>query len=187
MIEFKKNVEELLPYDRRKYISGSKWQGVSFQLNTVILDNDLTNYIKFYKPFFKSIISQLDNGSPWIVNHDDKDLRWFPNDEVNLTPLRTLFTKNSISNDFKGALVFSKNDLLKFSKELISYPFSVFNEEREKYKDLDISHSELKFVIHISGHQNIDLLSTDKELLKKGIIEHIASPFIIKPYRGTSL
>jgi hypothetical protein len=45
----------------------------------------------------------------------------------------------------------------------------------------------LTFVIKISGHQNIDLLSTNKELLKEVVSEHIASPFILKPYIGTSL
>lgn len=186
MIEFKKNVKDLLPYDRRKFIPGSKWHGVSFQLNTAILENNIINYIKVYRPFFKSIISQLDNGSSWIVNHDDKDLRWFPNDEVNLTNLRTLFKQNNVPNDFRGALVFSKDDLLKFSKDLIIYPFAVFN-DNGLYKDLDVSHSELPFVIHVSSHENIDLVSTNKELLRKVVIEHISSPFIIKPYRGTYL
>jgi hypothetical protein len=77
----------------------------------------------------------------WIVNHDDKDWKWFPNDEDNTTSLRTLFKCNNIPYSFKGALTFTTDDLLKFSRELISYPYTIFNKEGLLYSNLDISHS----------------------------------------------
>jgi hypothetical protein len=195
MVEFKTNVNKVLPYDRWKYRefldddvdSCTEWFGVSFQLDTEGEKIGLTEFIKNYERLFKNIVLKLDNGSFWIVNHDDKDLKWFPNDEVNLVSLRSLFKQNNISNTFRGALIFSKDDLLEFSKNLISYPFVVFNEDGLLYKNLDISHGELQFIIKISGHMNIDLLSTNKMLLREVVIENSSNVFNIKEYRDTSL
>jgi len=197
MIEFKKTVKNALPYDRQQYLdffdedfdSSTKWYGVSFQLPGGYEGREisLTEYLEAYESWFKTIILQLDNGSLWIVNHDDKDLQWLPNDEDNLISLRTLFKQNNIPNEFKGALSFTKDDLLKYSNDLISYPLAVFNATEVLYKDLDISHSELPFIIKISGHANIDLLSTDKDLLKEVVDANASNGFILKPYRGTSL
>jgi hypothetical protein len=197
MIEFKKNVNKALPYDRRQYIEfliddfepSTKWYGVSFQLPGGFegREIDLTEYIEKYESWFKNIILRFDNGSFWIVSHDDKDLNWFPNDENNLISLRTLFNQNNIPNTFRGALIFTKGDLLEFSRDLISYPFAVFNEDGLLHKNLDISHSELPFIIKISGHMNIDLLSTNKELLREVANENSSSIFIVREYRGTSL
>ncbi|GAB4035453.1 hypothetical protein [Spirosoma jeollabukense] len=195
MIEFKKNVKKVLPYDRGQYIeylgddsdSPAKWYGVSFQLASESQKKDLTKFVEVYESLFKDIILRLNNDSFWIVNHDDKDLKWFPNDEDNLPSLRGLFKQNNIPNAFKGALIFTKDDILNFSKDLISYPFAVFNEDAFLYKNLDISHGELQFIIKISGHLNIDLLSTDKDFLREVVNENSSSLFIIKEYRGTSL
>jgi hypothetical protein len=195
MIEFKKNIKKVLPYDRQQYISradsgsSTKWYGVSFQLPGGFEGREvgLTEYFEKYEQWFKNMISELDNGSSWIVNHDRKGVNWFPNDEDNLTGLRTLFKQNDIPNTFKGALIFTKDDLLAFSRDLLSYPYSVFNQDRLLYYNLDISHSELPFIIKIDGHWCIDLLSTDKEFLKKVISENSSSSFIVRQYRGTSL
>ena len=197
MIEFKKNVKKILPYDRQQYLdfldenfdSSTKWYGVSLQLPGGYEGRkiSLMEYLEAYERWFKAIILQLDNGSLWIVNHDYKDLQWLPNDEDNLISLRALFKQNNIPNEFKGALSFTKDDLLKVSNDLISYPLAVFNAADVLYKDLDISHSELPFIIKISGHANIDLLSTDKDLLKEVVNANASNGFILKPYRGTSL
>lgn len=163
MIAFKKNVKKALPYDREQYLyfldqdvnSAAKWYGVSFQLPGGYEGRKigLAEYLEAYEQWFKAIISQLDKGSSWTVNHDDKDMKWLPNEEDNLTALRTLFKQNHIPNEFEGALLFTKDDLLKFARELISYPLAVFNEVGLLYTDLAISHSELPFVIKISGMQ----------------------------------
>jgi len=197
MIEFKRNVEELLPYDRKQYIdfltdelvSSIKWYGVSFQLSGRSEEKEvrLTKFIEVYEGLFKSVVLKLDNGSFWIVNHEDKDLNWLPNNNDNLTHLRTLFKEGDVPNTFRGALIFSKNDLLKYSKELISYPYAVLNKDGFLYKDLNISHGELQFIIKISGHLNIDFVSTDQELLREVVNENSSSSFIVKEYRGTSL
>ena len=105
MIEFKKNVNKVLPYDRRQYIEFFdddfdssnkyiKWYGVSFQLESEGRKIGLTEFVEIYESLLKNIILKLDNGSFWIVNHDDKDMKWFPNDEDNLTSLRTLLKQN---------------------------------------------------------------------------------------------
>ena len=195
MIEFKRNIKKALPYDRQQYLnfldgefdSFTKWFGVSFQLADRYEGKkiSLKEYIKAYNGWFKSIITELDNDSFWIVNHDDKDLQWFPNDEENLIPLRTLFKENNISNKFKGALLFTKGDLLKLSTVLISYPLAVFDKEELLYKNLDISHNKLPFIIKMSGHGNIDLLSKDKNLLAEVIAVNVTDNFILKPYSGT--
>jgi hypothetical protein len=189
MIEFKTEIKEILPYDRKQYLLFKKWYGVSFQLPGIFEGKDigLDVYLKAYEDWFKSIINQLDNESHWIVNHDYIDKNWFPNEDNTLTSLRDLFKTNSIPNTFIGALIFSKDDLLRFTRNLISYPHAVFDQKEILYNDIDISNSKIPFVIKVSGHLNIDLLSTDKELLKKIVNSNAADNFIIKEYRGTKL
>jgi hypothetical protein len=195
MIEFNKNVKKVLPYDRRQYIeffdddfvSSIQWYGVSFQLNTEERELGLVNFFKFYEPLFKKVLLYFNNSSYWIVNHDYYSDYWFPNDENTLNSLRTLFKQNKIPFEFRGALIFSKNDLLEFSKDLLSYPFAMFNEDRRMYSSLDISHGEFPFIMKISDHWCIDLLSTDKILLRKVVEENSSSCFKVKEYRGTSL
>lgn len=77
--------------------------------------------------------------------------------------------------------------MTEFSKDLISYPYGVFNEDDLFYTNIDISHSKLPFVVKILDHLNIDLLSTDKELLNWGIKENNSDFFILKQYKGTTL
>lgn len=189
MIEFKKKVKEQLPYDRKQYISRKDWFGVSFQLPGVFEGKDigLEAYLEVYEDWFKSVISKFANNSQWIVNQDFIDEDWFPNKQNNLKNLRSLFKQNNISNTFNGAIIFTTDDLLKFSKDLISYPYAVFNKTGLLYNNLDVSHSELPFVIKISGHLNIDLLSTDIEFLRKFVNENSLKSFILKEYRGTLL
>jgi hypothetical protein len=197
MIEFKKNFEEVLPYDRQQYLdffdgdaeSKVKWYGVSFQLPHAGEGKNinLKEFVEVYDSLFKNVVLKLNNGSCWIVNHEDKDLAWFPNDSDNLTQLRAIFKQNDISNTFKGALIIWMDDLLKISKDLISYPYAVLNKNGFLYKDLNISHGELQFIIKISGHLNIDFLSTDKGLLREIVNENSSNPFSVKEYRGTSL
>lgn len=188
MIDFKNRVNDILPYDRRNYKTKKKWFGVSFQLPGVFEGKDISldTYIENYEDWFKNVISKLDNNNSWIINHDFVDEDWFPNKQNNLKHLRMLFKQNNIPNEFKGAIVIKLNDLLKLSKDLISYPYAVLNNKDYLYNNLDISHSELPFVIKISGHLNIDLLSTDEELLRKIINENISNRFVIKVYRGTT-
>jgi hypothetical protein len=197
MIEFKKNVDKILPYHRQQYrdylgdevIPLVKWHGVSFQLPGIYegVDIGLMKFINVYEKWFEKVVSKLDNGTKWIVNHDDKDMKWLPNEENTLTPLRDLFKERNIPFAFKGAITFEKDDLLKFSKVLISYPYAIFGEKGALYKNLDISHGRIPFIIKISSHLNIDLLSTDKELLRKVVDENSLSIFILRQYRGTSL
>jgi hypothetical protein len=198
MIEFKKNVNKVLPYDRKQYFDffddefdssneSIKWYGVSFQDESAGRKISLTEFIEMFESLFKNIILKLDNGSFWIVNHDDKNIIWFPNDEDTLVPLRTLFKQRNVPNTFRGALIFTKDDLLKFSRDLISYPCALFYKKDTLYRDLDVSHGELQFIIKISGHKCIDFLSTDKELIRKVVNENSSSLFIVKEYRGTSL
>ncbi len=187
MINFKNKVKELLPYDRKQYISKKDWFGVSFQLPCVYEGKDigLESYFEFYEDWFKNVISKFSNNTQWIVNQDFIDEDWFPNKQNNLKMLRSLFKQNNIPNAFNGAIIFSTDDLLKFSKDLISYPYAVFNKTGLLYNNLDISNNELPLVIKISGHLNIDLLSTDIELLRKVVNENPANSFVLKEYRGT--
>ena len=195
MIEFKKNFTGILPYDRHQYINflfdeptpSIKWFGVSFQLDNKETKINLTEFIKIYQPWLKEVILRFDQHSSWIVNHDKKDLAWFPNNENNLKSFRDLFKQNNVSNKFKGALIFSKDDLLQFLKDIISYPYAVFDEDGLFYMNIDISHRELPFIIKISDHLNIDLLSTDIILLKEVMEANSSNDFIIKAYRGTTL
>jgi len=195
MIKFKKNFKKVLPYDRRQYIefldddfdSSIEWYGVSFQLESEGEKIGLSKFVEIYEYLFKNIILKLDNGSFWIVNHDDKDMKWFPNEEDNLASLRTLFKQRNVPNTFRGALICTKDDLIEFSRDLISYPCALFYKKGSLYKNIDVSHGELQFIIKISGHMCIDLLSTDKALLRKIINENASSLFVVKEYRGTSL
>ena len=187
MIKFDKEVEQFLPYNRKKYKSGKGWFGVSFQLPGVFegVDIGLEKYLESYENWFKNIISKLDNDSLWVVNHDIIDNHWFPNEENNLNNLRVLFKQNNISNSFVGALLFTTDDLLKFAKDLISYPYAVINKKGHLYANLDISIKEQPFVIKISGHLCIDILSTNKEFLRQIVRENSSSIFIVRNYNNT--
>ena len=132
------------------------------------------------------IVLKLDKTSSWIVNHEDKDLEWFPNDDNNLNTLRSLFKENHVSNKFVGALIFKSDQIVQFSQELISYPFVVCGKEGLLYKNLDVSSSVLELVLKISGHLNIDLLSRNKSLLKQVVDANRSDAFVLKPYNGTS-
>ena len=50
-----------------------------------------------------------------------------------------------------------------------------------------ISNSEIQFVIKVSDHKCIDLLSTDKELLRKVVGEVTTNNFNVKEYKNTTL
>lgn len=120
MIDFKKNVTDILPYNRQRYVEfldaefnpSVKWHGVSFQLPGVSEGKQigLTEFVEIYGDLFRNVLIQLDSGSFWIVNHEDKDIRWFPNERDNLIRLRTLFKERNVPNTFIGALTFTVND-----------------------------------------------------------------------------
>lgn len=197
MIIFEKNIGKVLPYDRVQYIgflnedidSTIKWYGVSFQRpeSNDGKEIDLIKFVEAYGRLFQKVLLEFNCTSFWVVNHDDKDLNWFPIETDNLTDLRALFKENHIPNTYKGALVFSIDALLEFYKDIISYPYAVLNEKGFLYKNLDVSNSELAFIIKISGHLCIDFLSTDKELLEEVINENLSEIFIVKEYRGALL
>lgn len=52
------------------------------------------------------------------------------------------------------------------------------------YTDVDISHSELPVIIRISGHLNIDFISTEEQIFRKIINANFANRFVVKEYRG---
>lgn len=190
MIEFEKNIKKILPYDRHQYFefldndsdSPTNWNSVSFLSSKNEGRYGLIECADAYEYLVKNIVSKFNDDSLWIVNHDNKDLVWFPNDENNLTHLRTFFKQREMPNTYKGALIFTKDDLFEFSKDLVSYPYSVFNKKYLLYNNLDISHHRLPFIIKIYSDFCIDLLSTDKILLKEIIDQCSQSPFIIKQY-----
>jgi hypothetical protein len=197
MVKFRKNVSRLLPYNRKQYkkflFSDSdvsvKWYGISFQLPIYVEGKDVTlaEYIHAYKPFFEGVISKLDNGAFWIINHDKNDQNWFPDEGRNLPELRKLFNENNISPEFIGALIFSTNELLAYSNEIISYPYTIIEDDGWFYTDLDISHSKLPIVIKILDHLTVEMLSTDINYLKKAAKESFSSQFYIFEWNGTKL
>lgn len=189
MLKFEKNNKSLLPYDREHYIdyldddfdAETKWCAVSIQMSNEDKKNSLSKFIEVFEAIFKNVISKLDNGTSWIINHDDKDMKWFLNDKDNLKALRTVFKNNNVQDTFVGSLILEKDDLLELAQDFISYPYVL------SYKDLDISHSKMPFIIKITSHLTIDLLSMDKELLRKIVNENKSNQIIVKEYRGTSL
>lgn len=192
MIEFKSDVENILPYNRKSYLGyqagtdvSVKWYGASFQVVEIADQKNASfqQYLELYEPLFKNIVLDFDNDSSWIVSHD-RDVRWFPNEYDNLPDLRTLFKRNDISNSFKGAVIFPTPDLIVYSRELVSYPYAVPGKKGVLYRDLDISHSELPAIIRISGHLNIDFISTEENIFRKIRHADFASGFVVKEYRG---
>lgn len=182
MINFKSKIDIFLPYDRKKYIDLKKWYGVSFQLNNIgkIIISD---YISKYEFLIKNVVDKFDNSSIWIINHDDKDFAWFPNNYNNLPTLRKLFKENNIPNNFKGGLLMNKEEFSIYLKDLLLYPYLVIGKDDFLYKNIDISNSEFPFVMKISGHLNVDLLSENENFLKEFITEFSSDDFIIKYYR----
>ncbi|WP_276134855.1 hypothetical protein [Polluticoccus soli] len=193
MVEFKKKVSKVLFYNRKeynKYLRGnvrfiSKWFGVSFQLNHNEVDT--TEFLRIFLPLFEKVVEKIDVGNSWVVNHDYPFHVWFPNTENTLPSLRTLFKLHGIPNSYTGAVVFTRDELLKFAQDTILYPTKMFKEERSLYTDLDISSAHIAFVIKVSHHSCIDFLSTDEKILKEIVEENRSDLFDIKVYRGTTL
>ncbi len=178
-----------LPYNKEQYFNfldtdhngPSDWHAVSFQ----VLGSDERNVevknADVLEPLFKNIIATLDNGAPWIADHFFRSEKWFSKDAHNLISLRALFRDSNVKTTFKGPLLFTKDDLFKVVKDLILYPYILSRQ------DLDISHSQLPFIIKTSQHLCIDLFSTDKMLLRKILAENTQADFIVKEYRSSSL
>jgi len=197
MINFKKTFKKILPYDKQEYLdflfadedSSVKWYGVSFQLPGVFEGKDigLIKFLNVYESLFKNVVSKLDCGVSWIITHDISDCVWFPNNANTVTQLRSLFKENGIPSTFKGALIFDKDNLLRYWKDILSYPYTVVGSPRRLYSNLDVSYSALPFIIKISGHLTIDFLSTDENLLREVANANTSHSFILKEYRGTLL
>ena len=193
MIEFKRDVEKILPYNRKNYLGyqadtdfSVKWYGASFQMVEIADQKDASfqQYLEMYEPLFKNMVLDFGNDSSWIVSHDSKGVPWFPNEYDNLPDLRTLFKRNGILNTFEGAVIFSSPDLIIYSKDLVSYPYTVTGRKGVLYRDLDISHRKLPVIIRISGHLNIDFISTEENIFRKIRHADFASAFVVKEYRG---
>lgn len=135
---------------------------------------DVIQHAEIYERLFKNVISKLDTGSHWIVNHDFRDNEWFPDNT--LKRLRALFKRKDVPNAFKGALLFQKDELLDYAADLILYPYGVHKREQSRYSDIDVSHGELPFIIKISAHLNIDFINSNQDLLKEVVIENLADP-----------
>jgi hypothetical protein len=101
--------------------------------------------------------------------------------------LRRLFKERGVSGSFSGALTFSLSDLFMFSEDLILYPCAVFDDQDSLYKDLDISHSNLQFIIKVSSHMCVDFLSTNKHILRELIEENSGGLFNITEYRSNPI
>jgi len=189
MIVFNDNKHINLPYNKEHYFDfldddlddSHFWSAVSFQTTNNNESTVSLKHVSVLETLFKQIILQLDSGSPWIVNHFYKDFDWFPNNDENLNSLRTLFKENKIQNTYRGALSFMADDLIKFANNLILYPYIL------SYRDLDISHTELPFIIKITNHLTIDLFCTDKLVLRKVINDNSLINLTVKEYRGSAL
>lgn len=185
MIEFKKNIDKILPYNKGQYFdfldddldTASEWDGISIQIanNKTEVDLNIDRYIEI----FKAILLKFDQDLPWIINHYYKDMNWFPNDDDNLNSFRLLFKTNNIPTTFKGSIIFMKDDLIKYAKDLIMYPYIL------SYRDLDISHSAMPLIIKTTNHLTIDLISTDKTILNLMANTISSNNFTIKKYTRT--
>jgi hypothetical protein len=195
MVKFEKDLTNMLPYDREQYLDffddevdalnpTLRWYGISLQLDKIRnqklynVTNDIVEQsIDLLEASFKTIVSKLDQGLFWVINHDDKDMDWFLNGDNKLPALRDLFKRYNVPNSYRGGLTFLKEDLFTFARDLVSYPYAF------SYKNLDISHSKLQFIIKITGHLTIDLLGTDKVLLDKIASDRSLDSFIKVNYR----
>lgn len=195
MVRFEKNCQEVLPYDRDNYTeflfgeAGIKpeWFGVSFQLKDDRNTGSFEIFLNSYRGWLKELLQGFGSKVSWIVNHDKADQDWFPNNEPNLHQLRGLFKENKIKRSFRGALIFDRDTILGIAEDLLAYPVKLFGEEGLYYTNLDISNKEFPFVIKISDHLNLDLLSTDPVFLANIARKSLNENFIIKQYRGTSI
>jgi hypothetical protein len=188
---FQKNVRALLPYNRTRYRAFSHWYGASFQLASEApnieqgISFGLPKFLAHYEALFKQLIATFDDGSPWTVTHEAYDFAWWPNDEPTLPALRALFAYHRVPNNFQGALRLTKPQVFALASELLSYPAGLFRSKKTLYRNVDVSHNTLPVVIKVSGHLNVDILSTDPALVREVVSENRSPVFTIKPYRGT--
>ena len=178
----KKDKNSLLSYDRDQYLeflgddfnSQTKWVGYSLQL---VSYRDPIKSLSILNETLKKLLAEYEDDSFWNVNHDDKDMKWFPDSQQNLKNLRELFRNHGIPNDFIGVISFSKHELLQYFEDLVSYPYLL------SYKNLDISNSELPIIIKITSHLSLDLLSTEISLLEKILDKNFTDLFKKIGYR----
>ncbi|MBX2906664.1 MAG: hypothetical protein KF744_11540 [Taibaiella sp.] len=185
MIEFAPLPEKILPYDRSSYIAylsdevDSEWQGVSFQIDSSRGHVSQEGALAEYKNLTENTIQQFDGEDHWVVNHDDKDLAWLRAGSERLAALSAAFSSNGVAGNFTGALIVDKNQLIGLLDDLILYPYML------SYKNIDISHGKIPFVIKISSHFNVDLLTPDKKLLQT-IAGRVSLPiFKVLNYSGS--
>ncbi|MDJ1486145.1 hypothetical protein QNI16_37025 [Cytophagaceae bacterium YF14B1] len=200
MITFEKNISQQLPYNRENYIAYFNdqnddldrnviWYGVSLQQADIkdqklyqVSEQIVVNSVNRLENAFKEIVSEFDQVLPWIINHDDKDLPWFNTENSRLPHLRDIFKQNNIPSSFIGCLVFDKEDLVNLAHELITYPYDLLS--KLSYKTLDVSHTKLPFIIKLTGHLTLDIVSTDKALVTKIVNDDTFDSFLKILYRS---
>jgi hypothetical protein len=183
---FIKHYRRLLPYKKNKYISSlehdfgpdKQWYGISIQ--SVDHKEDSTFLIKFCTAIFEKLIRNYDNGSSWIISHDDKDMPWFYKNAKKdiLSNLWKLFHNHNTPRDFRGGIRLDTDTILEnLLNDLIIYPFIL------SYKNLDISSSSVPFIIKISDHLCIDVLTTDTKTIEE--VKSMKFPYSCQmiPYR----
>ena len=195
MIQFTKDIASQLPYDRKQYRAyfdeddntfdrNTSWHAVSLQQEEIrdeklyqVSPEVVKNCVAKLEKGFNKMITQLDHGLPWIINHDDKDLAWFNKEDTTIPKMREFFTQNKIPISSTGCLIFATTDLHDFARELITYPYVL------SYNNLDISHSKLQFIMKVTGHLTLDFLSTDQALLTGILNDDVFEGFLKIPYR----
>ncbi len=133
-----------------------------------------------------SIIKLLDDKNNWIILHGAKRKWFIENDEEkfiskNLINLKKLFIQNNINYDFVGGLEFSTIELKGIFYDLIMYPF-------DQCFDIFIAKSNIPFVIQLNQHYEVNILSTDINLIRRVINNcDLTKTFNTRIARGTIL
>ena len=164
MIDFIKENKETLPYVKEDYLSFlneeptlRNWYGYSIQFDGLYTNK---NKIQKLQSVLNHFINQFNEDQHWLIRHDDKFLPWFiEGDEKRLPKLKRVFNNKQVPFNFKGSILFSSDELLEVSDEVVSYSYLL------SYKNLDIINVDTCILFKCTNHLTLDVISTEKILI----------------------
>ena len=129
----------------------------SFEKKPPNLEILLNNYVKLLENIFQNY-----GKGNWIIKHDIQDYEWilshWKKDKRNIG-LYSLFDEMNIDYSEKGALYLPYKLFKPILHELIGYPYLL------NYRDLNFLNKAEDFVIRITHHFTVDIISKNKDII----------------------
>jgi hypothetical protein len=132
-----------------------------------------------------NIVSQIACGltqDKFLVEHEYKQLKWFPLDVVSdysKSKIQFLTKNSGLKNidDMDFPFLLDNSLLNPFLKTFIDYPYLL------SYKDIDVLAIRSNFILKIGHHLNLDFVTADKDLAESFYVASVTSGLFAKFYQ----